>query len=242
MVDPSEQSLGQVINTWVQTAGIIIAAGWAAYTFIYKEIVIPKSVPVNISVSLQLKKIGPVGSKTIGTKKQLVAVEMHASATNPSPREVYLLPSAWIARGYNERSSDVTLSAEAANTVLNGGQALYVEKYATAAGALIAVGNLFSDRSLKSSETITCTRIIYVPYGMFDAIVVETRMPTVAKKDVFDLEWNLKEKEQATFPIMYRLSADKKRTEMKRNPDGSYSDEESGLQLAESISEVSLWQ
>lgn len=242
MADPSEQSLGQVINTWVQTVGIIIAAGWAAYTFIYKEIVIPKSVPVNISVSLQLRKIGQDSSKTTDTKNHLVAVEMRASATNPSPREVYLLPSAWIARGYIEKPSDVSLSAKATNTVLNAGQALYVEKYATATDALVAVGNLFSDRSLKSSETIICTRIIYVPAGMFDTIAVEIRMPTVAKKNVFDLEWSLNETQQTIFPTMYRLSADNKRTEMKRNPDGSYSDEESGLQLAKSTSEVSLWQ
>ena len=106
MARSSERTIGQEVNTWVQTFGILVAAAWGVYTFIYKEIVLPKSAPVNISVNLELKTIGPSNPQETEAKKQLIAVEMKVSATNPSPREVYLLPSIWFAYGYVDRPTD----------------------------------------------------------------------------------------------------------------------------------------
>ena len=64
------------------------------WTFIFKEIEVPKSAPVNISLNLQLKKI-----ETPQNNEVLSAIEMKISATNPSTREIYLLPNAWVAYG-----------------------------------------------------------------------------------------------------------------------------------------------
>lgn len=91
-----ERTLGQTLNTWVQTIGIVCAGAWALlYTFGYKDIFVPKSAPVNISLNLSLKKVGPKASST----DSLTAVEMKIAATNPSSRPVYLLRSAWVAIG-----------------------------------------------------------------------------------------------------------------------------------------------
>lgn len=43
----------------VQTTAIVLAGVWALYTFVYKEILLPKSAPVNVSIDLQLKKPNP---------------------------------------------------------------------------------------------------------------------------------------------------------------------------------------
>src|SRR5438093_325085 len=107
------RSFGESLNTWVQAIGIIIAACWGVYTFGYKEIMVPKSAPVNITLNLQLKKIGGAPAKG-----DLVAVEMRASATNPSSRDIHLLPNAWIAYGIGITAipgdeSGVTKAAEA---------------------------------------------------------------------------------------------------------------------------------
>src|SRR5256885_1464223 len=88
------RDFGEILNTWVQTIGICIAAIWGVYTFVFKEILVPKSAPVNVTINLQLKKIG-----TGPTNGNLTAVEMKISATNPSSRKVYLLPSVWVAHG-----------------------------------------------------------------------------------------------------------------------------------------------
>ncbi len=243
MADPSERSLGQVINTWVQTAGILVAAAWGAYTFVYKEIVVPKSAPVNISVNLQLKKIGPGSVQTTSTKSELVAIEMRVSATNPSTREVYLLPRVWMAWGYAQSASDSALPVKDAEAALNSHQGLFIQKYSRSEATVVAVGSLFSDTVLKPNETTMRTHIIYVPAGMFDALEVATVMPTMAKRDGIAVEWRLNETGQSLDTVLYRVSANNERTEIKKDPDGSYSSlEKNGFQSARSVSEVSLWQ
>ena len=42
-------TFGKTLNTWVQTIGIIAAGAWGIYTFAFKEIVTPRSAPINIS-------------------------------------------------------------------------------------------------------------------------------------------------------------------------------------------------
>ena len=105
MATSSERSIAKELNTWVQTIVIIIAFIWGAYTFIYKEIVLPKAAPVNVTVDLLLKKIGPPNSPLQkGENGALIAIEMDVSAANPSSRSVNLFPSVWFAHGYKVRS------------------------------------------------------------------------------------------------------------------------------------------
>src|SRR5262249_51546819 len=154
MATSAERTFGQELNTWVQTIGILIAAAWGGYTFIYKEVLLPKSAPVNISMNLQLKKIGPGGSEKI-KEKQLFAVEMRVSATNPSPRLVYLLTSAWVAYGLDDTVSDgKRIDKQVANASLNSHKQYYSLRHANVTGSsVVAVGNLFQDTTLKPNET-----------------------------------------------------------------------------------------
>jgi hypothetical protein len=78
----SELSFSKELNTWVQTVGILIAAVWGVYTFIFKEIWIPESAPVNVTVDLQLNKLGVSNSTDKSGSKQLMAVQMKLSAAN----------------------------------------------------------------------------------------------------------------------------------------------------------------
>ncbi len=94
MTTPTKRTFGETLNTWVQTVGILIAAAWGVWTFYFKEVDAPKSAPVNISMNLQLKTLGVVRDK-----EEFVVVEMKVTATNASPRKIYLLRSAWIAMG-----------------------------------------------------------------------------------------------------------------------------------------------
>lgn len=241
MAEGAERSLGQEINTWVQTIGILVAAGWGIYTFVYKEIVLPKGAPVNISVNLQLKKIGPAKAAEADPKKQLVAVEMRVSATNPSPREVYLLPSAWVAYGDVDNMSDSDLVAADVEQVINSHKGQYLQKHANIAKApILAAGSLFSDTSLKPGETTMSTVIIYVPAGTYDRIEVDATMPTANKEHAVALEWKMSD--SGLDPVVYRLDSHNERTEMEKDANGGYSDPEIGLQMATSSSQVSLWQ
>ena len=94
------RSASQEINTWVQIVGIIIAACWEVYTFLYKEIWSPASAPVNINLGMQFRRPSSNASTFISKKPiTAIALELTISATNPTPKTTYLLPSAWIAYG-----------------------------------------------------------------------------------------------------------------------------------------------
>ena len=78
MANSGGRSIGQEVNAWVQTVGILIAAAWGVYTFVYKEMIEPKSAPINISVDLELKKVGAADVTKRGTKKRLIPVELRS--------------------------------------------------------------------------------------------------------------------------------------------------------------------
>jgi hypothetical protein len=58
MTETKVGSVGEVIRSWIPPIGIVIAAVWGVYTFIYKEIIIPQSAPVNVSIGLQIQEAG----------------------------------------------------------------------------------------------------------------------------------------------------------------------------------------
>jgi hypothetical protein len=136
--------------------------GGGGYTFFYKEIRTPKTAPINISTNLQLKKVG----SGVG-KNPLVAVEMRVSATNPSSRKVYLLPNAWIVRGYKvayRESENSESFSKLAKTTLNARDGGYLERHSSVdASSALAVGELFTDKWLNQNETVARTIVLHIP-------------------------------------------------------------------------------
>ncbi len=209
MAEAANRSLGQEINSWVQTIGIVIAATWGAWTFVYKEIVVPKSAPVNVTVDLELKKIG--ANQPGATKAKLIPVELRVSAKNPSSREIYLLPSVWMASGVKVASTKHAI--DEGLTVTSKNEASYSQRHADVTeNIIVAFGGLVEDDSLKPNEVTARTLIFYVPPNEYDYLDVVTIIPTIAKKGAMDLEWKLtREPEQAEptllNPTWYRLDA-----------------------------------
>jgi len=46
VADPDKKTIGERINTWVQTVGIVAAGIWASYTFVYNEVFVPRSAKI----------------------------------------------------------------------------------------------------------------------------------------------------------------------------------------------------
>jgi hypothetical protein len=256
MVVSSERSLGQEISAWVQTVGILFAAAWGGYTFIYKEILLPNSAPVNISVDLQLKKIGQMGPNgaplsdvsdkpnglagEIDKKQQLIGVEMRISAINPSTRDVYLLPSAWLAYGIVDRASD-DLPIEDAAKSLNAGYMQYSLKHAVPAEeSLVAVGTLFKDHGLRPNERVGRTEIFYVPAGRYDRIAVEGQLITMSKPAKLTVQW--KWENEQLFAQLYRVGANNELIELKKDEEAHYPNFENDFQIQFASGQISLWQ
>jgi hypothetical protein len=234
---PSERTRGEVINTWVQTVGICIAAAWGVYTFVYKEFTLPKSAPVNISLNLQLKKL-----ESDSIKGDLNAIEAKLSATNPSSREVHLLPSAWIAYGIKIAPSDISPAEFAAKAALDlrdsavRGIHKHVKREST---SVVAVGRLFGDTMLKPSETMTRTIVLYVPKSTYDLLDLTAHMPTAAEINGIQMEWTLNAAAEDLENVFYRINTKGERSKIPNKEAGS--DKRLKLQWASANSQISLW-
>ncbi len=240
MANSQERTFGENLNTWVQTIGIIVAALWAAYTFGYKEIMVPKSVPVNITLNLQLKKIG-----TGSGKRPLLPIEMRTTATNPSSRTVYLLSSAWIARAYklvSPHDGNAASFNKLAADSLKSHEGNFVERHSlveSSSVVVVAVGSLFPDETLKPGETLARTVIFHVPPDKYDELEVKALMPHVKARSGIELEWTMGENSDLDFS-MYRVSAGGERKPTEKDKTGSYSDEKIGFAVAVSAAELPL--
>jgi hypothetical protein len=234
-----KRSVGETINTWMQIVGICIAAAWGVYTFVFKEITVPKSAPVNISINLQLKKLGTGSSN----KANLMAVEMNISATNPSTREIHLLTSAWSARGIRigVAERDQTNFTKAIEDALRESNGLdTVQRHAVAKErSMVAAGPLFVDADLKPNEKVARTIIIYVPRDDYDFVEVSAAMPSAEGVSRIALEWVFDKEYDDLKPVFYRVNKNGNRTPIKES-DAS-SDKRVKLQWTLAGSQISLW-
>lgn len=241
MAGASDRSFAQELNTWAQTIGIVIAAAWAAYTFVYKEYLVPQSAPVNITVNLQLKKIGSSVAPAKDGAGPLVAVEMRVTATNPSSRMVFLFPTAWVAYGVNiEAAAERASFTQEAIDGLNADY--FLDRAWNHANAtkytIVAAGRLFPDEYLKPNETAARTLLIFVPRDGYDYLDVTTRITSMSKRGDVDLEWQIDDGGNLVYDL-YHVSGDNQRTKISGDSEQATAHE---IQTTTSYSVLSLWQ
>lgn len=239
----SKRTFGEVLNTWVQTSGIIAAGGWAAYAFVYKEITVPNSAPVNVSIALQLKKIGP--KSTASEKQTFIAAEMQTAATNPSTREVYVLGSAWIARGcrVDTGPNEESFSTQAEKSLNSPGEGYAEISVRDINYANVVAGRLFADTFLKPNKSVRRTKIFYIPVDRYDEIDLDVRVITTERPQSIALRWKVEF--GGLRAVLYRVGKDGKQTEFETDKNGDYLDRDLakiGLQELHSSSSLSLWQ
>lgn len=198
-------SLTQMFATWVQCIGILVAAGLGFYQFFYKEIKAPRTAPINISMNLQLKKVGT------GEAKNLIAVEMRVSASNPSSRRVYLLPTAFAIYGHKLLPSGASKDfVPQAQNLMNAQHAGYLSTHASNGPRyIVAAGSLFQDWLLSPQETISRSIIVHIPRNEYDQLeafseIISTEIGNTAEASL-KLEWKIDDEGEIN-PLFYIYS------------------------------------
>lgn len=239
---PNNRTKGEIVNTWLQSTALIIAAIWAGYTFYYEKIKAPKAAPINISLKLDLKKL----DKEKKTENlSLIPIGMNVSATNPSSRTVYILSSAWVAYGRKIKPVSYTNNTSLCNravSMLNSKSTDFTSRHTKPkSSSVVATGNLFTDHSLKPNETITRTLVFYVPENEYDSLAVTTVIPTnTSDKPDIGIEWLLVKPQQPSttdyvlVPKLFRLKANNQREELNKI-NGRYVDIGSEFQMPVSM-------
>jgi hypothetical protein len=237
MADSRERGFDEKVNNWVQTFGIIAAAAWALYTFVYKEYWFPHSVPVNVSINLKLQKTGDI-IQDKKYKNGLAAIELHISANNPSSQTTFLLPSVFIIYGYKIADSDPSLKDDI--TLLSKDRTYNMRHVALSDRAIVAVGNLLENTELKPGELVARTYVFYVPVGEYGVIEGHAYIPNGKDISGIKLTWS-PDNELGLVPTLFRIGADGTAEAMKRDYSDGYAEGPGKWQTAHSMSMMSLW-
>jgi hypothetical protein len=246
MADFRERGFDEKLNTWVQTTGIIIAALWGFYTFVWKEYWVPQSVPVNASVSLKLQKTGE-GIQAKKQEKGFDAIEINISAKNPSSQITHLFPSVFIIYGYKIMNSDPSLKNDIAplneDSIYNMKHVALSDPTIVAWGYIIGSNELKENDELKPGELVARTFVFYVPVGKYDLLLAYAFIPNGKDIRGFELDWvsDTDRNGRGLIQTMFKITGDN-REPIPRDETGGYS----GLlkhkwQTARSMSMLSLW-
>lgn len=234
---PQDRSLGERINTWVQIIAIVIAGIWALWNFIFKEILLPKSAPINISLSLELNKKPIMKDKQ---RKQLSVVEFNAIAKNPSSREVILFPSAFILTGYKMNGQDKKDFLKTCDEVFKKDYSVECARRHAQIKfvSVIAIGGLYHDKVLKPNEQIERSIVFYVPIKEYDVIQAVVNVPTAREKRDITLKWNFDKEKEGLRNTLYRMNSSGKSEQIDKNNPLL---KEIEFQFASSAKMITLW-
>lgn len=150
------------MHEWTKTAGVVVAAIWGIYTFIWKDILVPSWAPASLVIDVKPRQEGPEGRpEEDGTGPS--RLRLRVIATNPSSRTLYLLPNVWWASAMKRTPSRSFETA--ANAVLRNPSVLQAERgqRELVSVGVVATGRLFIDGEIQPGETLSHDLSITLP-------------------------------------------------------------------------------
>ncbi len=156
-----------LLHEWIRSGGILIAAAWGVYTFVWKDILVPAWQPASLSLEATLTAVP--GSPAMADGREMILV---VKGVNASSRRVYPLANIWWLSGQRRdprpgsgarrdqlflRESDQVLRQDALQHAERG--------VISTPGALLAVGRLFDDDVIDPGEIVNRTILVRIPNG-----------------------------------------------------------------------------
>ena len=178
---PPSWSSSPLLHEWIRSGGILIAAAWGVYTFIYKDIYVPSQQPAHLSLEASLKPVPDRPTPAVGQEMLL-----EIKATNASSRRVYLLANIWTLRGINLATRTGANAnkefIQEFNAVLKDDPVLHKERgVERTPGELIAIGRLFGDDFIDPDNTKYRSILVNIPTGT-NAVELSVIMPLLSKQ------------------------------------------------------------
>jgi len=234
MTERARESFSEATKNWVQVVAFLLAGVWGVYTFVYREIVIPQTAPVNVTTDLAIENVGEV----IGSDNaRLIAIELTVSANNPSSREVYLLPNYWVAYGIQigPPADPVQWQEHASERIDARQEADGGRYYAVRHIQLVGGSVVFPDDVLHPGERVSRSTVFYVPADTFDVLEVTTFMPNASDSQGLSVDYTMQDNGiQGRF---YEMGADGARVDITEDAEAA---RRYGLQWAGSVRQLSL--
>ena len=175
----------EMLHEWIRSGGILIAAAWGVYTFVWKDVLVPSWQPAHLNLDASLT---PVAGRTASPEGQDMTLELKAS--NASSRRVYLLPNVWWLTAINRaprqagEARNSTGFLNDATGVLLGTELRQAERgVVSEPGGLLAIGPLFGDDFLDPGAALRRTVLVRLPPGT-TAVELQVILPLVTRRPV----------------------------------------------------------
>jgi len=205
------------VHEWSKTVALVVAALWGVYTFIWKDILVPSWAPASLVIEVKPRQEA-FETKTGSGSTGPLRVRLRVTATNPSSRTLYLLPSVWWATAMQRTETGPDRPFEtAANAVLRDLPVLQAERgQELVSTGVVATGRLFSDDQILPGETVS--RDLSIPLPKNDApLVLQWLLPALTRKPLNDsgasqlfagqrLGWAYSENRGEIYPVLCKVS------------------------------------
>lgn len=227
------------------------AAVWTYWTWYYEQVYVPSTAPVNITTEVSAESAG--AKNNVGSK-QLDAIELTISASNPGTRDIYLLKNYWAAYGYKikPRQEPAASWKEAISDRINnqlgskGGS-----DYENETADLVAANNAFTDTLLHPEEKLSRTFLFFVEKDTYDFVEVVMFLPSATAEDpanqgrsVVQAQYELQAGRPPSFrPSYYLIKSDGGSEALVTDEKGNYQERDMrryGLQYKATVFDLSL--
>jgi hypothetical protein len=172
-----------VLHNWIQSVGIVVAATWGAYTFIWKEILVPEMAPASLSLQVTVSPSRRLRPSSAPGQPNL-ELELEITATNSSNRNLYLLPSFWQLQGVRLRQDgeDPAFAERATEVLYLLGRQDRAERFAPAEpGRTLSTGWLFLDDVIHPGEKLSRNLLLRLPARRYQAATFDLLIPTLTQ-------------------------------------------------------------
>ena len=175
----------RVLRDALQAIALLIAAAWGFYTFVYKEVIVPRNRPASLVVTPVLEAIGRRGN--------LVLARATFEMANRSDSKVYV-PAMW----YTVRGLRLQQVEQDDSAYLGANRKAAQQLYATArfsqftAADLIAAGKVSTEVEtwFDPGSEQRVEQLLYIPADRYDAAQLQVQyLITKDIRDVKEVRW-----------------------------------------------------
>jgi hypothetical protein len=227
-------------RNWVQMLFVVAGVGVGIWEFVFKEILVPASAPINLTTELNIKQAGLKGPSD-KTKDQFVAIELSVTARNPSSRDVFLLKNCWYALGESiaTRRENAAWTANMTKQIDKGAPMNEGAFYTLSDVPVVDAAQALDDEVLHPGEVVSTSMVFFVPQGTFDILRVHVEIPTTAAYDTAEAVWTVTRETGCSSTIYRRRNG--ARAEKITDMIAAYKDRNIQLQTVQSTRELSMW-
>lgn len=175
-------SRSPLMHEWIRSGGILIAAAWGVYTFVWKDILVPSWQPANLNLDASLRPVPDRPATADGLEMVL-----EVKATNASSRRVYPLANIWYVSGIKREPrpgtmvrSDRLFRQESNQALRDVGLQQAERGVISTPGELLAVGRLFDDDIIDPGTSVNRSILVHIPKA-YGAVELRVTMPLLTR-------------------------------------------------------------